>query len=206
MPPETPPGLGARAYCQACERPLKTCLCDAIVQRRCDYRLVILQDPTEARHALSSAPLLAKSIVDAQLHVGEVFAPETVLGPQWREDCLLLFPGEAAISAERARSRDFTTLLLLDGTWRKVARLMHLNPWLAQLPRLALTPQRGSAYRLRKSPRSDGLATIEAAVEALELLQPGSDIRAILGAFEKMLALQIRAMGEAVFQRNYGDR
>lgn len=192
--------------CNNCGRPQKTCLCAVLVKRHCAYQVVILQDPKEARHALSSAPLLAQSLHDSRLLVGEHFDPEHLFGHHWQRDCLLVFPGDNCMSAETARQRPFRYLLLLDGSWRKVSRLIHLNPWLKELPCLRLSPASPSNYRIRKSPRSDGLSTIEAAVLALNSLSPGDDYSALLAAFEQMIDLQIAAMGEETFLRNYPDK
>lgn len=192
-----------RSYCANCSRPTKTCLCSEIVNLACNYQLVILQDPSEAKHALSSAPILEKSIQDAQLTVGEIFHPEELLASDWSSNSLLVFPGEQAITAEQASVKTFKYLILLDGTWRKVARMLHANTWLQQLPCIAIDAKNASQYRIRKSPRADGLSTIEAAVDVLNKLHPEQDFSPILKAFDKMIALQIDAMGEYTFQRNY---
>ena len=151
------------------------------------------------------APLLARSIPGSRLIVGEHFDPESLLGSCWRQHSLLLYPGEPAISTSEALSADITQLIMLDGTWRKTAKLLHLNPWLHELPRLALDVNQPSRYRIRKSPRADGLSTIEAAVLALNTLHGNDDYDAILGAFELMIDQQIRAMGEDTYRRNYTD-
>ncbi|MBQ0760148.1 MAG: DTW domain-containing protein [Zhongshania sp.] len=192
-----------RAACADCERPLKTCLCDVLVSMACPYRVVILQDEKEARHALSSAPILEKSIVGAVRLVGEYFDPLSILGPDWRAETVLVFPAENAVTADQLERKNFKNIILLDGTWRKVARLMYLNSWLAELPCVAIQATMTSQYKIRKSPRQDGLSTIEAAVTALNGLVPESDYSAILPAFYKMIDLQIEAMGAETYQKNY---
>lgn len=195
--------MSPRPHCQVCNRPQKTCLCDVIVKCRSKINVVILQDPKESRHALSSAPLLHRCIEDSRLIVGEHFEPREILGPDWRRQCLLVFPGDHAISPEQAKQGTFSQLLLIDGSWRKVARLFHLNPWLNDLPRIAIHPAAPSNYRIRKSPRSDGLSTLEAAVSALNILDEDTDYGVILPAFTRMIDLQINAMGKATYTRNY---
>jgi DTW domain-containing protein YfiP len=165
--------------------------------------VIILQDPKEAKHALSSAPILAKSIIGARLIIGEVFQPEAFLGDNWLADSLLVFPGKVALSTAQVENNEIKNLILLDGTWRKVSRLIHLNPWLDQLPRIAINSSNSSQYKIRKSPREDGLSTIEAAVHVLNDLHPKQDFTTILSAFNKMIEFQITAMGKAKFQRNY---
>jgi DTW domain-containing protein YfiP len=194
-----------RAVCADCERPLKTCLCDVIVTMSCSYRVVILQDVKEAKHALSSAPILEKSIEGAVCIVGEHFDPDELLGAAWREDALLVFPSEDALTIEKVICRNFKNIILLDGTWRKVARLIHLNPWLSELPCMAIQPEMASQYKIRKSPREDGLSTIEAAVAVLNGVSPEQDYSAILPAFYKMIDLQIESMGPATYQKNYSS-
>jgi len=192
-----------REICFHCERPIKTCLCDVIVTLSCDYQLIILQDPKEAKHALSSAPILKKSIKGARLVIGELFNPVELLGNDWRETSLLVFPSDKNLTNEQAIQQRYKYLILLDGTWRKVARLMHLNPWLSILPCISIKSSNESEYQIRKSPREDGLSTIEAAVHILNNLQPNQNFNPILNAFRKMIQYQVDAMGKATFDKNY---
>ena len=195
--------MSKRKSCPHCERPIKTCLCDVIVRLRCNYQLIILQDPKEAKHALSSAPILAKSIKDTQLVIGELFNPKELIGDDWKEESLLVFPSDNSLTCEQAIKKCYKNLILLDGTWRKVARLIHLNPWLRELPSIAITPSSESEYQIRKSPREDGLSTIEAAVHILNDLHPDKNFSPILNAFRHMIQYQVNAMGKATFDKNY---
>jgi DTW domain-containing protein YfiP len=195
--------MSKRAQCPHCERPIKTCLCDDIVKLKCAYQLIILQDPTEAKHALSSAPILAKSIVGAQLIIGDLFDPFELLGKNWQQESLLVFPNADSLSSPQAGKIRFKYLILLDGTWRKVSRLLHLNPWLMKIPSIAIRPTHTSEYKIRKSPREDGLSTIEAAVSILNDLHADKNFSPILPAFRKMIEMQIIAMGIDKFQNNY---
>lgn len=195
--------MSKRVLCCECERPLKTCLCADIVQLTCDYQLIILQDPKEAKHALSSAPILAKSIIGSQYIIGEVFDPVELLGPDWKTQSLLVFPNDNSLSPQAARQQKFRNLILLDGTWRKVARMLHANPWLSELACFAIDSNHKSQYIIRKSPREDGLSTIEAAVAALNQLHNETSFDPILGAFNKMIEIQIQAMGLETFEKNY---
>lgn len=195
--------MSKRKLCDHCERPIKTCLCDALTCLHCDYELIILQDPKEAKHALSSAPILAKSIEGARLVVGEIFDPIELLGNNWQTNSLLVFPHQQSLTGEQAITRKFKYLILLDGTWRKVARMMHINPWLNSLPCIAIESSNASEYQIRKSPREDGLSTIEAAVHVLNKLHPNNDFSDTLKAFRKMISYQVNRMGEETFNKNY---
>ena len=195
--------MSKRTLCPLCERPTKTCLCDDIVKLSSAYQLIILQDPKEARHALSSAPILAKSIVGARLIMGEIFDPFELLGENWQQESLLIFPSDDSLNGAQAAELKVKYVILLDGTWRKVSRLLHLNPWLIQIPSIAIQATNASAYQIRKSPREDGLSTIEAAVQVLNSLEPEKNFNPILNAFHKMINFQIQAMGLETFQQNY---
>lgn len=151
---------------------------------------------------MSSAPLLAKSIAGAQLLVGDVFDPLEVLGENWLTDTLLVYPGASPLSADAIGSARFRYLLLLDGTWRKVRRLMHLNPWLSHLPCMHLQMSEQSRYRIRKSPRQDGLSTIEAGVAALNVLHAEQNFDRVLLAFQAMIDMQLAEMGPAARQNH----
>lgn len=185
-----------RIVCKNCERPRSTCLCPFLRTLPCPLELVILQDPSEARHAMSTGPLLARSIEGARLLVGEVFDPVALFGEQWQAQSVLVYPAETPTPGGDARL-EVKRVILLDGTWRKVRRLRYCNPWLDQLAKLSLRPQERSAYRIRKSPRADGLSTIEAGALALNQLVSGTDYRDILGVFTAMVEMQINAMGPA---------
>lgn len=195
--------MSQRKICSSCERPIKTCLCGVITRFSCNYQLIILQDPKEAKHALSSAPILEKSIVGARLIVAELFDPIELLGEDWQENSLLVFPSDTTLSNEQAIKNRYKYLILLDGTWRKVARLMHLNSWLTKLPCIAINSSNKSEYQIRKSPREDGLSTIEAAVHILNGLQPDKNFSPILNAFRQMIQYQVDAMGQVTFDKNY---
>jgi DTW domain-containing protein YfiP len=198
--------MSKRPICPDCERPKKTCLCDEIVQLSCDFQLIILQDPQEAKHALSSAPILARSIVGARLAVGETFDPLELFGEDWKEKALLVYPNNKSLSAQQVKQRRFKYLILLDGTWRKVSRLLHLNSWLNEIACISIEPSNTSEYKIRKSPRDDGLATIEAATYILNALHDSQNYEPILSAFHKMIALQIQSMGKDTFKKNYTDK
>ena len=195
--------MSKRKICSNCERPIKTCLCDVITQLSCNYQLIVLQDPKEAKHALSSAPILVKSIKGARLVIGEQFSPLELLDDDWQENSLLVFPSDQSLTSGQAIQKTYKHLILLDGTWRKVARLIHLNPWLTELPCIAINSSNESEYQIRKSPREDGLSTIEAAVHILNDLHPDKDFSPILNAFRKMIQYQVDAMGTATFNKNY---
>ncbi len=99
------------------------------------------------------------------------------------------------------------SLVVIDGTWRQAAGILREHPALLELRRMSLPATRGSAYRLRKSPRADGLSTVEAVVAALDVLDAPRRHSTVLRPFQvqidRQIALQRRRMGEQAFARNY---
>lgn len=80
-------------------------------------------------------------------------------------------------------------LVMLDATWRKSRKMLHLNPVLQTLPRLDLGAVPMSRYAIRKAQRPHQLSTLEAAVLALQQLEQGPERYApLLQAFDGFVA------------------
>lgn len=195
----------SRARCERCTRPQRHCLCPLIPSLPSLTQVLILQHPDEQRHALNTARLAELGLLNAYLKVGEVFADlQQLLSDDYR--ACLLFPGEQAQQLPLASvAEDDRPLLLVvpDGTWRKARKLLHLNPLLAELPRVCLPTGLQSRYRLRKAPGEGALATIEAIVVALNLQEAPACFDQLLRPFEALIEGQIAAMGEETFLRNH---
>ncbi|MDO9618196.1 MAG: DTW domain-containing protein [Pseudomonas sp.] len=196
-----------RPQCPRCTRPTERCLCALIPCLASGTRVLILQHPSEVRHALNTARLAALGLSNAELRVGEVFESLAALLQQPGYRACLLFPGEQAqgLMAFAEQHSELPLLLVVpDGTWRKARKLLHLNPLLAALPRVVLPAGLQSRYRLRKAPMPGALSTIEAIVTALNTVEAPACFDALLKPFEVLIEGQIDAMGEQTFQRNHG--
>ena len=199
----------SRAQCSRCLRPQTHCLCALIPQLDSRTRVLLLQHPSEVGHALNTARLADLGLLNAELRVGEVFEDlATLLNPPGYQ-ARLLFPGEGAQLIDTGEPSDESLPWLLvvpDGTWRKARKLLHLNPLLAQLPRVTLPEGAVSRYRLRKAPGPGALSTLEAIVQALEILEAPTSFAPLLRPFEALIEGQIEAMGADTYQRNHGDK
>ncbi|MBC3411974.1 DTW domain-containing protein [Pseudomonas sp. SWRI51] len=196
-----------RPRCERCQRPLAHCLCPLIPDLASRTRVVLLQHPSETSHALNTARLAALGLANAQLQVGEVFDDLQALlaTPGYRP--VVLFPGDdAQVLQPYNASPDPLPLLLIvpDGTWRKARKLLYLNPSLAALPRVTLGEVPPSRYRLRKAPQPGALSTIEAVVQALNVLEAPHSFDELLRPFEALIDGQIEAMGGQTYARNHG--
>lgn len=205
MPDSTASPPQRRSRCARCARPVTHCLCSLLPDLKANTELLVIQHPDEQRHALNTARLLVAGLCSAQLLVAEQLPAdwcELLSDPRFHTE--LLFPGagvaEVATTDAGQRPR---RLVLLDGTWRKARKLLHLNPVLQSLPQVALPAGLVSRYRLRKAPAPGALSTIEAGMHALQLLEPAIDFSALLRPFDALIEGQIQAMGLAVYQKNH---
>lgn len=192
-----------RLHCPRCQRPEGHCLCALIPQLPSRTRVLILQHPSEADHALNTARLAHLGLTNSELVVTEQVHPalwEAHEGPAY-----VLFPGEGSTPVAGQLAGPMQ-LIVLDGTWRKARKLLHLNPALAALPRVCLTDTAPSRYRLRKAPGPGALSTVEAIVAALEVLEAPASFQPLLAPFDALIEGQIKAMGQETYQRNHGHR
>ncbi len=195
-----------RAHCPRCQRPLTHCLCALIPQLPSQTRVVVLQHPQEAKHALNTARLATLGLINSEMRCAERFTDlrELLANPEFKS--CLLFPGDQSIpvgdfainSAQRPLQ-----LIVPDGTWRKVRKMLYLNPELASLPRVTLATVTDSRYRLRKASMAGALSTIEAVVQALEEVEGMGRFSQLLVPFDALIEGQIESMGRATYQRNH---
>lgn len=196
----------ARPRCPQCTRPLAQCLCSLIPSLPSRTRVLVIQHPDEAKHALNTARFVALGLQNVQLIIAETLdSIEQYLQLQGYKACVL-FPGEQAQELSAYQTDQLPLLLIVpDGTWRKARKILHCNPLLAALPRVTLPAGLTSRYRLRKAPIQESLATVEAVSYALNILEPEADFSPLLRPFEALIEGQIQAMGAEVYQRNHVD-
>jgi DTW domain-containing protein YfiP len=191
------PSHPRRATCATCLRPQPTCICQWIAPVDTDVAVLILQHPLEVANAKGSARLLHLSLPGSVLLAGETFdhdALQSLLHEGGRTP-VLLYPETAdaaapALDPARLAEPSSLRLVVLDGTWRKSRKMLHLNPLLQTLPRLALQGMPESHYRIRKAHAPDQLSTLEATAYALMRLQAPARLEPLLAAFDGFVAQQ----------------
>jgi DTW domain-containing protein YfiP len=192
------PSQPRRALCATCLRPVPTCICHWITSIATSVEVLVLQHPLEVANAKGSARLLHLSLPGSALLAAEVFEPaalSAVLHAGGRTP-LLLYPDTADCAPPVPDPAIFDTpaalrLVVLDGTWRKSRKMLHLNPLLQALPRLALQGMPASHYRIRKAHAPDQLSTLEAAAYALMRLDGGeARYASLLAAFDGFVEQQ----------------
>jgi DTW domain-containing protein YfiP len=167
--------------------------------------VLILQHPLEVGQAKNSAGLLQLSLAHCRTVVGEAFA---ALPPPDAGYSVLLYPPtqypghDAPALLEPARLQDpaQVRLVLLDGTWRKSRKMLHLSPCLQRLPRLSLLDAPASRYAIRKAHQPGQLSTLEACCLALAQLEQDTGrfaplLDAFAGFVAQQMALQAKGQG-----------
>lgn len=184
----------SRAVCDGCGRPQSVCLCSHLKHYTLPFNLVIWQDPDEAKHPLSTAPLLERSIAGCQRLIGDTFEYRDLFGEAPRDKVALLYPADdqSDDQSDAAKGSYPETVLVLDGTWRKVRRLTLINPWLLDLPRVSLHPDKPSEY-LRSSDVEGGVSTLEAVLMLADQQAPGRRYLEGIQVLAHMTELQDRA-------------
>jgi DTW domain-containing protein len=197
-----------RVSCAHCRRPRSTCICRWITATAHAVEVVVLQHPLEAHSAKGSARLLHLSLSRSRMVTGEVFA-EAELQALLRDPfeaidaaphhTILLYPtttddtvAPPILTPEMLSDPSRVRLVVLDGTWRKSRKLLHVNPLLKQLPRLSLHEVPLSRYLIRKAHRAEQLSTLEATCLALIQLEGNAErFQPLLHAFDGFVAQQL---------------
>ena len=199
--------MAKRALCSNCLKASSACICSTIKLIDNRYQLHILQDPSEENKAIGTARILKLSLNKVQLSIGELFNEKDFD----LNNSYLLFPGDESIPAtqltEHYSFNAGSLFIILDGSWKKAYKLLMSNPFLQKLPKVSINVEDKSNYRLRKSPREDGLSTVEAGYYLLSQLEDNSEkFMPLLKSFEFMIDFQISKMPPKLYQRHYLDK
>lgn len=171
------------------------CLCAELPRVQTRTRVVVLCHQRERWRRTNTAPLAGLTLVNSQVCFWHNRALPPDPAPQWGEgrERVLLFPaGDGpTVDAEALREKlDRITLVVPDGTWTQVRKIIGPSSDLRALPRLALPATAHARWSLREETREGGMATMDAISWAIELLE-GADVAAPLTA-------ALRAMVERV--------
>jgi DTW domain-containing protein YfiP len=109
-------------------------------------------------------------------------------------------PEGAALLYPAAGARELATLpleerprhlVVIDGTWFHAKKIYDAHAFLRELPRVGLSPSEPSRYRVRRQPRRHCVATLEAIVYALRILEPQTrGLDRLLASFAAMVDRQ----------------
>lgn len=109
---------------------------------------------------------------------------------------LLLFPSDDALvlSPEYLQSINKPiNLLVPDGSWRQAAKMHKREMHLKDVMRVKLPIGKLSEYKLRREPKAEGLATFEAIMRALEIIEGHQGQPELNQMFTKMVEGTLRS-------------
>jgi DTW domain-containing protein YfiP len=86
-------------------------------------------------------------------------------------------------------------LVVLDGNWSQARRMHQRLPELRRLPGLALPPPPPESRRLRRSPHTYGMSTLEAIAGAIALLEGEHLARSLYALHERMIDRVLTSRG-----------
>lgn len=183
--------------CYACFRPREACFCAAIPRIDNRTEVVVLQHRREHFHRFNTARIVCQALQRSTLLTDHT--PNLAHRLELKPRAGLLYPGPSAtLISDLAPHQRPEQLIVVDGTWHHTKTLVRDIPALQALPRYQLAPSEPSRYRIRREPDTQSLSTVEAAVAALQVLEPttpGLDL--LLNAFDRMVESQLAHPGSS---------
>ncbi len=175
------------------------CYCSALVHVPSRIKVLIIQHPQEQKHPFNTGRMAHLCLDNSELVVAESLS-EASLRRLLQPHSALLYPSLSwlppveSIEPESPQSAALEQLVVIDATWRKSKKMLHLHPLLQKLPRLSFSGELESKYQVRKSSMENSLSTIESIALAIQALEPDGDFMQLLQPFERMVALQLSEM------------
>jgi DTW domain-containing protein YfiP len=196
--------------CPHCLKPMSLSVCDTVTPIDNRIAVLILQHPQEQDRLLGTARLTAHHLAKAAFRIGLSWPSlAKALGREadpkrWAvlylgsikaadfppgRDIAVFDKSGKPVADQDAALRGIEGVVILDGTWSQAKTLWWRNPWVLKAKRIALKPAQPSLYgKLRKEPRREGLATIEAAALLLSRLEQRPETeKAMISTFRRML-------------------
>lgn len=179
-----------RALCRTCRRPCADCYCSFINAFDSEPRFIILTQPREAKHRFGTGRMAHLCLKNSRLLEGVNFSSDERVNREIHSRTgfpVLLFPSKNSINLSRQTPAERMELgpadrklvvVVLDGTWKSVRKMLRLSRNLAHLPRICFEPPSPSKYRIRRQPKPHCYSTIEAIHHVVDLFAvPGSSQR-----------------------------
>lgn len=165
-------------HCAGCGLPNSFCCCKQITPQQSQLQVALLLHANEPQRPTSTSKIIQQVLPQTQTYIWQRKEPPSALIKQIEDeetDAWLLFPADRPDLIPRSQNftganPDRKTLIIVpDGTWKEVRKIVRKSPWLDQLPLLAFDPQIPSRYDLRRNPDADHLCTAETVVELMRL-------------------------------------
>jgi len=172
--------------CQGCGLPDYYCACNDAFSTPLPLQLALLLHENEPARPSNTSRLIKQQLPATQQFIWQRTVPPTdLLHLLQQPDYLpcLLFPADRPdlqarpqVSPEQLLQSEKTPLIVVpDGTWKEVRKIVRKSPWLDSLPLLSFEPENRTRYTLRRNPDQHHLCTAETASELLQQMgEPGA--------------------------------
>ena len=197
MRSRTAPDGGGR--CARCALKASVCACALLPSLPVRTRFVILRHAREADKSSNTARWAALLLPSCELRKWSGRPDVADLGDLGQPGDWLLFPGEPPPAGPERSVVTPERLVVLDGTWRQVRRMLRSLPALSGLPRLSVRP-RPQRFGLRASPSPQHLSTLEAIASAVALLEGEALAVALDACHRELVARALSARGRRLFE------
>lgn len=161
-----------KQWCKQCRG--FRCICHLATKTNSALQWILLQHPSEAKHAKNTGRLLASSLGLTPI-IGEDFSNDSALQALIHDGApqALLFVkhpliNNTDIDLSIDSAKTLQRIWVIDATWRKALKMILGNPFLQELP--VLTVNSTTMWSVRSAPTEQHLATIEAAAALCEQL------------------------------------
>lgn len=195
-----------RSWCHTCRRPEATCLCACITPVHTRARFVLLTHPREYRRTrIGTGRITHLSLPSSEVHVGIDFRRHDRVNRLIDDpdtDCRLLYPGPDIQNLSRGKYRPHPekrpVFFMIDSTWACARKVLRRSDNVRALPRVGFAVTATSEFAIKRQPRPECLATIEAAHRCLTLLGAAGyeefgpeDGRLLLAPFRRIMEIQM---------------
>lgn len=174
--------------CSGCGLPETYCACSGTFNDVPPLQIALLLHENEPERPSNTSRLIAQLLPD----ITHTFIWQRTEPPEALIDLLndqryqpwLLFPADRPELQPRATRYQSSTgktplIVVPDGTWKEVRKIVRKSPWLNDLPLLAFDPDRRTRYTLRRNPDDNHLCTAETVAEVLRLADANSAANAL---------------------------
>jgi hypothetical protein len=181
-----------RPACYDCFKPKITCICATVERVANRTGIIILQHPRERFHAVGTTRIARLGLDQIRVESLTPWADGSAIRARLPEHTALLYPAPGARELHELPADERPRhLVVIDGTWFHAKKIYDAHAWLRPLPHLRLTPSAPSRYRIRREPKPWCMATIEAIVDALRIIEPQTrGLDGLLRCFTEMIDRQ----------------
>lgn len=173
------------------------CVCQQVPQLTSALQLSLLMHDNEWSRDTNTGRWLTATLPDCQAFSWSRVEPNAALKARIADPghySVLVYPGEPSLRVEDALAQARALhrkphFILLDGTWQEAKKMERKSPWLKDLPRVTLSPQQLSQYRLRRNQSDGHLCTLEVGCELLRALDEAPQADALAAFFAQFMAI-----------------